>query len=1175
MRLCRIFSSVFATCALIATAPVLQAVDTSAATEPVITSVRGRTVVVSVPAGFDRVMLQAVRPARQRKLAAGDDSATRWKTIATKYPHREARRITFRLPRLTPKRHLRVLGNQDEVLPGSFFTGITSFLGDPPMADNGSSANFPPGAVNGAAGPDGLLSSGKTNESDVTRTVVEADIWKVFGDRLYFFNQLRGLQLFDLSDPDEPALIGTVRMPAAGEDLYVLPSGDAVLLKQGSYELWDPWMWNVPVAFGGGGVVSIASDAPALRLAGGALFIPSIPPVSTSEIVMVGMAAGKPAIVARIPFDGTLRESRMVGDILYVASEVNEKDPDGLLPSWHCRVTSFDLHDPAHPVRRDSIDLDGWPNAVTATDSYFLVARWDSSSASASGGNVIDIIDISAADGAMKRGGAAKVKGSIADKFKMHQEGTTLTAISSSWRYENAEGKPLPEWAPNARWVPFTTVETFSLANVNTPVALDSLEIAAGETVRATRFDNGRVYVVTFVQIDPLWIVDLSAPERIKILGHVEAPGFSTYIEPLGDRLVTVGLVRNQPAVSLFDVSEGGHPLLLKQVLLANDNANNNWVWSEAVWDEKAFRVLADEKLILLPVSSYNYPSGSAGRVQLIDLLRNDLVKRGVIEAEFFPRRATLHQDRVVSIAPNKLVTVDATDRDHPVVQSEIEIAWNTSRVFAVGDHLIEIGPDTFDGNPRLTVTPAAEPEATLTTKDLPIRFSVIGAVVRDDVLFIAQMQNPWEVANANGNNAADHGVLHLSTFDVSALPAIKPLGTASTEVRTASGWGSSELEPLWPNPTTLVWSGEGEVNGWGGGWFDPIYLMAASAPATESAGGFTKRGVGDVSLASTSFAPRFPRWSYSRSRVLHAFDVALPERPKSLPTVEVGKGEPWDVSRAFAAEGAIYLSHKNLGERSADPIDDAAAVDADGAAKDVNRHFLDVIRFDDPAHPRTDDAHPNLPGRLVGISRHGRLLYTMGRQYDVVTGKTLGSAAALHASAFDGNVVHLLDNIPLSAEGQPFAVSGETLFLLKPEPTHIPGNDPQTYGWVENPATSKLSTLTVTDERKFLKLDEIPLGHESTLSLFGNLVVAHGGGSSRVYFLAWNAADFWSGGNSRHLHFVDATNPADLQSLGTYTFDGAIYPNLTYADGDLAHGVWVPLGDYGVEFVPIGQGND
>jgi hypothetical protein len=55
----------------------------------------------------------------------------------------------------------------------------------------------------------------------------------------------------------------------------------------------------------------------------------------------------------------------------------------------------------------------------------------------------------------------------------------------------------------------------------------------------------------------------------------------------------------------------------------------------------------------------------------------------------------------------------------------------------------------------------------------------------------------------------------------------------------------------------------------------------------------------------------------------------------------------------------------------------------------------------------------------------------------------------------------------------------------------------------------------------------------------------------------------------------VDATNPADLQSLGTFTFDGAIYPNLTAADGDLAHGVWVPLGDYGVEFVPIGQGND
>src|SRR4029079_10906743 len=132
MGLCRFFTPWFAAVALLnssvslvaAASPTISSDNASANTDPVITSVRGRNVHVSVPAGFDRVVLQVARPARQRKAS----DAVVWKTVATKYPHREASAVTFRVPRLTPKRHLRVFGNQDEVLPGSFFTGFTNFL---------------------------------------------------------------------------------------------------------------------------------------------------------------------------------------------------------------------------------------------------------------------------------------------------------------------------------------------------------------------------------------------------------------------------------------------------------------------------------------------------------------------------------------------------------------------------------------------------------------------------------------------------------------------------------------------------------------------------------------------------------------------------------------------------------------------------------------------------------------------------------------------------------------------------------------------------------------------------------------------------------------------------------------------------------------------------------------
>ena len=36
------------------------------------------------------------------------------------------------------------------------------------------------------------------------RAVTESDIWEISGDTLYFFNQYRGLQVIDVSEPDAP-----------------------------------------------------------------------------------------------------------------------------------------------------------------------------------------------------------------------------------------------------------------------------------------------------------------------------------------------------------------------------------------------------------------------------------------------------------------------------------------------------------------------------------------------------------------------------------------------------------------------------------------------------------------------------------------------------------------------------------------------------------------------------------------------------------------------------------------------------------------------------------------------------------------------------------------------------------------------------------------------------------
>ena len=67
--------------------------------------------------------------------------------------------------------------------------------------------------------------------------------------------------------------------------------------------------------------------------------------------------------------------------------------------------------------------------------------------------------------------------------------------------------------------------------------------------------------------------------------------------------------------------------------------------------------------------------------MQLIDLDGNTITKRGAITQNLAARRATVHGGRILSISSQELLTVDATDRDHPNVVKTTELAWEADRV--------------------------------------------------------------------------------------------------------------------------------------------------------------------------------------------------------------------------------------------------------------------------------------------------------------------------------------------------------------------------------------------------------------------------------------------------------------------------------------------------------------
>jgi uncharacterized secreted protein with C-terminal beta-propeller domain len=147
--------------------------------------------------------------------------------------------------------------------------------------------------------------------------------------------------------------------------------------------------------------------------------------------------------------------------------------------------------------------------------------------------------------------------------------------------------------------------------------------IAPEERIWSARFDGDRCYLVTFRQIDPLWVIDMSDETNPTILGELEIPGVSTYIHPLSrDHLLTIGMGPGEDGLgldwsntrlSLFNISDPTAPSV-DDVLSLSPVANpydSGWTWSysEASYEHKAFQYWAPKGMLAVPLSTYNYDS--------------------------------------------------------------------------------------------------------------------------------------------------------------------------------------------------------------------------------------------------------------------------------------------------------------------------------------------------------------------------------------------------------------------------------------------------------------------------------------------------------------------------------------------------------------------------------------
>ncbi len=106
------------------------------------------------------------------------------------------------------------------------------------------------------------------------------------------------------------------------------------------------------------------------------------------------------------------------------------------------------------------------------------------------------------------------------------------------------------------------------------------------ESLYGVRFLADRAYAVTFLQIDPLYALDLSNPADPFIAGELEVTGFSDFLHPVTDDLL-LGLgtgANGGVKLELFDVSNISQPLSRGSATLGGRGSH-----SEARYDRHAF----------------------------------------------------------------------------------------------------------------------------------------------------------------------------------------------------------------------------------------------------------------------------------------------------------------------------------------------------------------------------------------------------------------------------------------------------------------------------------------------------------------------------------------------------------------------------------------------------------
>ncbi|MCK6546941.1 beta-propeller domain-containing protein [Myxococcota bacterium] len=833
--------------------------------------------------------------------------------------------------------------------PNDRTPGQTRFVSAPPAGLGNGFGGRDTGAEDGATSGNPPPQAGNNGGTSTPRTVEETDLYRLEGNRLYFLSGYRGLMVFDVTNVDQPQLLG--RSPIYGWPVeMIVRNGVATIVVADWFGTMDD---GTP--FHGSIVRGIDATNPA-------------------DMQVLGEAR----------LGGWVRDTRVVGDVLYAVSE-----DYGWIWGLEDRAVSSDGVSTGGPAQNSIIvssvsfaggvieektrlEYPGYGGIFHVTPNSILLAHdvtneWNGNGAPPAAQTELQYLDISDPTGIITERGAITVNG--------RPQG--WGADNGRWNVDFADGRIAhvvgcagTYWCDASAGYILATADFLS---PDAPVLRSELAIPAVGWGVAARFDTGRLYLSPDAYyplangMTPFQVYDLTNPDAPALAGTLQIPGtvWNILLAP-ESRIFALGNDWNTPsgtgAVSLtyLDATTPTSP-----TLIGTSTFGEGWAWTPAAGTFKAFTMDATRGLVVLPFSGWSsttqeYTNG----LQLIEFSPNSIRTAGVARTHGWVERGIFVQNRLVSLSDTSLSVVDYSNHDAPVVTAELTLARNVVSAQPAGSVIAEVSSDWWDNDvstSKLRLLPIANAEDNGGASVPELELEGVNARVFRNAEFLYVVTNvrvevPCGTVGGGGNSGAPRPGGETGTTECFARAEkvqVVELVNGAAVLR-----GAVQL-PL-------------DSWGWyGWGWYGCFYYDWYYGSDVVQVGG--------DALAFRRWTPQYDATGnyLGTETTLYVVDLALPDLPSFASTVINSDPYGWWGNLRIIGQ-TLYASRYEWVE---------LPTSTSQQTEWTVRYYVDRIDLTNRAQPVVGTSI-NVPGILVGgSSTDPSLLYTIDYRWDPVTG--------------------------------------------------------------------------------------------------------------------------------------------------------------------------------------------